>query len=371
VEFGLFAMPEHFPWENWTLAFDRDIQTIVRAEQLGFEEFWVGEHHSGGYEPVPAPDLLIAKAAGLTHRIRLGTGTVNLPYHDPFMVAERLAFLDHLTHGRLLYGLGSGALLSDRALMQMPAEESRPRMLEAISVIERLLTTREPFTHDGRFWQFTERRLQVPPYQAQPQIAIAGLTGTHNFAMCGERGYLPLSVYFTPTNIESNAGVPDLVAHAKALVEAAERAGRDPQLARAEWRITREVYVSDSREQALKEIREGVKASYDYLLKFGLGPMMKRDASMADADLTFEWMVDNIPWILGSPAECIEQVEALNDAVGGFGVLLINNRDWTTSDRWHRSLELFARYVMPMFRQREHRALRGELVESALKLVQQ
>jgi len=371
VEFGLFAMPEHFPWENWTLAFDRDIDTIVRAEQLGFEEFWIGEHHSGGYEPVPAPDLLLAKASGLTHRIRLGTGTVNLPYHDPFLVAERLAFLDHLTHGRLLYGLGAGALLSDRDLMKMDPEQSRPRMLEAMDVIERLFASREPISHHGEFWQFENRRLQVPPYQAHPPIAVAGLTGTHNFKMCGERGYLPLSVYFTPTHIEANPGIPDLVAHGKALVEAAESAGRDPELARSQWRITREVYVSDSREQAFEEIREGVRASYDYLIALGVGPLIKRDAAMAEADLTFEWMAENVPWIIGTPSDCIEQIQGIYDAVGGFGVLLINNRDWTTSDRWHRSLELFARKVMPAFRHREHQALRRDLADYAVSLLQE
>jgi limonene 1,2-monooxygenase len=370
MEFGLFAMPEHYPWENWTLAYDRDLATIVKAEQLGFEEFWIGEHHSGGYEPIPAPDLFLAKAAGLTSRIRLGTGTVNLPYHDPFIVAERLAFLDHLLHGRLLYGLGGGGLPSDRELLGMPGEESRPRTQEAIDIIERLLTTREPFSVDGRFWQFRERRLQVAPYQAEPPIAVAGLTGTHNFTLCGERGFIPLSVYFTPAAVEANPGVPDLAAHGAALEDGARAAGRDPAAARARWRITRECYVADSRGQALDDIRAGVRASYEYLLALGLGALMKRDQAMRDADLTFEWMVENVPWIVGTPDECIDQIGSLDEAVGGFGVLLINNRDWTTSDLWHRSLERFARQVIPAFRARDHQELRRELAAQALARAQ-
>src|SRR5690606_34999241 len=99
VKFGIFAMPEHPRIENWTLAFDRDIAEMVEAERLGFDEYWIGEHHSGGYENVPVPEFMIAKASAVTSRIRLGTGVVNLPYQDPFKVAERMAFLDRLTHG--------------------------------------------------------------------------------------------------------------------------------------------------------------------------------------------------------------------------------------------------------------------------------
>ncbi len=366
MRFGFFAMPEHFPWENWTLAYDRDIDRMVRAEQLGFDEFWIGEHHSGGYEPVPVPELMIAKASALTARIKLGTGVVNLPYHDPFLVAERLAFLDHLTHGRLLYGVGGGGLPSDRALFGLPAEEARPRMLEAIDVIERVLAAREPISHEGTFWRFENRRLQVPPFQAQPKLAIAGLTGTHNFTTCGQRGYAALSVYFTPVLIEANPGVPDLVDHGRALAQAAEEAGRDPDEARDDWRISREVYVAESRSQALDDIRDGVRASYDYLMRLGLGPLMKRDAAMPDADVTFEWMADNIPWIIGSPEECVDQIGSLYEAVGGFGTLLINCRDWVDDAQFHRSMELFARQVVPAFREREHQDLRRSLARDAL-----
>ena len=366
MQFGLFAMPEHPPNENWTLSYDRDIDDIVYAEKLGFHEYWIGEHHTGGFENIPMPELLIAKASALTSRIRLGTGVVNLPYHDPFLVAERLAFLDHLTHGRLEYGFGGGGLPTDRALFGLPAEEATPKTNEALDIICRLLTSSEPLTHCGKFFHVENKRLQVQPYQEHPPIAIAGLTGTHNFARCGERGWKPLSVYFTPITLDDNPGVPDLVGHAKAIVTAAEAVGRDPARARALWRITREVYVSDSRDQALADIRAGVRQSYEYLLGLGLGALMKKDCRMADAELTFEWMVDNVPWIIGSPEACVRQIHELNEAVGGFGCFLINARDWVTTDRWNRSLELFARYVVPQFSRRENMALRRELADVAL-----
>jgi limonene 1,2-monooxygenase len=192
------------------------------------------------------------------------------------------------------------------------------------------------------------------------------MSGTHNFELCGQRGYAALSIYFTPARIIDNPGMPDLIAQGAALAAAAEAKGHDPAKARSDWRICREVYVSDSKNAAMAEIRETLKQSYDYLFKLGLAPLMKTDASMADADVTFDWMVEHIPWIIGSPAECVTQLGELHEAVGGFGTLLFNSREWVTVDRWYRSLELFARYVSPHFRRLDDQRFRAELAEDAL-----
>lgn len=366
MKFGIFTMPEHPPQENWTLSYDRDIADIVYAESLGFTEYWIGEHHTGGYENVPAAEYMIAKASALTSRIRLGTGVINLPYHEPFLVAERLAFLDHLTHGRLEYGFGGGGLPTDRALFQMPAEEATPRTNEALEIIWKLLTSEGPVDYEGVYWKYENRQLQVGPYQEVPPFAVAGLTGTHNYAKCGGRGWKALSVYFAPLFADKNQYAPDLRQHAEALTTAAAQAGLDPDVARQNWRISREVYVSDSRNQAMNEIREGVHRSYEYLLGLGLGALMKPDIEMPDAELTFEWMAETIPWIIGSPEDCIRQIREVEETVGGFGTLLINARDWVTTDRWNRSLELFARYVVPQFQRNQHMQRRLALANVAL-----
>lgn len=348
MRFGIFAMPEHPPWENWSLSFERDLEEIRKAEWLGFDEFWIGEHHSGEYENVPVPELMIAKASALTSRISLATGVVNLPYHDPFLVAERLAFLDHLTHGRLIYGFGASGLPTDWALFGLEGSDMRPRMDEALDVISQLVAGEEPVTYEGRFWRGENRRLQVRPYKNRvPEIALAGLTSLASFQRAAEQGWSSLSIYFTPPRYANNPSFPDLAAHGRALDETAAAAGRDPVEGRRNWRVVREVYVADDRETALREIRRGVAGSYDYLLGLGLGPLMKLDESQADDEVTFEWMVDAIPWIVGSPEECVRQVEQLYEEVGGFGTLVLNSRDWVTTDRKYRSLELFARYCMP------------------------
>ncbi|AWK76295.1 LLM class flavin-dependent oxidoreductase (plasmid) [Rhodococcus oxybenzonivorans] len=363
MKFGLFAMPNHLPHENWTLSYDWHIAEIVKAEELGFDEYWIGEHHTGGRENVPSPELLLAKASALTSRIRLGTGVVSLPYQDPFLVAERMAFLDHLTHGRLEYGFGGGGLPTDRALFEVPAEEARARTDEALEIVWKFLTSDDPVSYDGKYWTYKERRIQVAPYQDVPPFAVAGLTGTHNYAKCGERGWKSMSTFISPVNTDKNPAAPDLRAHAEAMCNAAQEAGRDPAQARENWRISREVYVSDSKDQAIKEIRQNAEEFYKgYLFPLGISGILKTDENMADADLTVEWMIENSPWIIGSPEDCVRQINELNEQVGGFGTLLINSAGWVTMDRWTRSLELFSRYVAPHFQpnQRIQRRLESQ-----------
>ncbi|MGA7419655.1 MAG: LLM class flavin-dependent oxidoreductase, partial [Acidimicrobiales bacterium] len=196
MRFGLFLMPEPFPWSNWTLSYDLKLEEMALADRLGYDEVWVGEHHTGAYENIPAPDIFIAKASAVTHRIGLGTGTINLPYHDPFMVAERLAFLDHLTHGRLIYGFGGGGLVSDKRFFKLDPNEGTPRLREALDIIEALYASTDYINFDGKFWNLDHKRIQVRPYQEFPQFAIAGMSGVHNFDLCGSRGYGALSIYF-------------------------------------------------------------------------------------------------------------------------------------------------------------------------------
>lgn len=350
MEFGLFMMPEHFPWDNWHVSWHQDLEEVVNAENLGFDEFWIGEHHSDNYEPVPSPEIMIAMAAAMTKRIKLGTGVINLPYHnDPFLVAERMAYLDNMIKGRLIYGFGGGALPSDYALFNLPREEARPRLDESIEIIRKLLTSREPQSWNGRHYKGENRKLMIGPYKGKdPHFGMAGLTSLSTYEYCGKHGWDALSIYFTPPKFTNNPA-PSLCDMGKAMSSAAEAAGRDPLEARRNWKIVRECYVHPKgREAALDEIRAGVANSYDtYLFKVGLRPFMKIDINDPDEKVDLEYMAKNVQWIVGNPQECVDQIHHLYEEVGGFGTLIINNRDWVLQQEKRRSLELFARYVMP------------------------
>ena len=108
LRFGVFLAPFHPTDESPTLQLHRDLQLAEQLDQLGYDELWIGEHHSGAYETISSPELFIAAAAERTRNIRLGTGVVSLPYHHPLMVADRISQLDHQTRGRVMFGVGPG-----------------------------------------------------------------------------------------------------------------------------------------------------------------------------------------------------------------------------------------------------------------------
>ena len=121
---------------------------------------------------MPAPEMVLAKASAHAHRIRLGTSVISVPFHHPFHVAERMAFLDHLTRGRAILGVGPCALVTDKKLFGLPNEKLYPMMAESVDIIVRLLETPEPIDYDGRFWSFKQMRLQLRSYQ-QPRMPLA------------------------------------------------------------------------------------------------------------------------------------------------------------------------------------------------------
>jgi limonene 1,2-monooxygenase len=349
MKFGMFSMPERWPWDNWSLSFDRIAEEAKLYDKLGYDEIWYGEHHSGGYENIPAPEMLIANIAPETDDINLATGAVATPIHDPFLVATRLAFLDQLTKGRLICGLGGASFPSDQIMFSVNDDTMRDEMAEAFDIIETYLNAEEPTSYEGEYWQYEDRIVQVPPYQDDLQFAMPGLSTLNSYETSGREGYIGLTPEFSPPRMENNPHVPSLLDMARALEQSAESAGRDPKEARKNWRIVREVYVAESKEEAIKDIRAGAEQTYDYLKGVGLGDLMKTDLNMSDGDVTIEWMIENVPWIIGSPEDCIKQIKALYEEVGGFGGLLFTEHDWVPSYKWERSVELFAREVMPAF----------------------
>jgi len=354
MRFGIYAMSERFPWENWSLGFDLDIDEIQKAEALGFSEYWTGEHHAIPYEAAADPLLMLAKASAVTDRIMLAPGIVQAPIHDPFKTAERLAQVDHLSHGRLIYGIGGGTV-PELEMFNVDREEKRDRMTEFIEIVETYHREDEPVTYDGDFWSYSERQIMMQPHQRpHPPIAVPGATSPYSFELAGREGYIPLSISYTMANGRENPEFHSLVEQAETMREAAADAGNDPDEVIDRWRVFREVYVAESREQALEDIREGATETYLNFLRdnAGFAPMMKTDPEMDDEEVTLEYLIDESPWIIGSPDECIEQIEELRDEIGDFGrMIIVSRKSWMPTDRWYRSLERFARYVMPAFKE--------------------
>src|SRR5665213_261784 len=188
---GVFMSPFHRLEESVTVAMERDVQLIEWLDMLGYEEAWVGEHHSSGYETVASPELFIATAAARTQRIRLGTGVISLPYHNPLMVANRILQLDHMTRGRVIFGAGPGLLASDAAMLGIDPMVQRDRMVQSLDVILRLFVG-ETVTETTDWYTLVEARAHLLPYsRPRPEVAVAssytpsggGLAGRYGLAM--------------------------------------------------------------------------------------------------------------------------------------------------------------------------------------------
>ncbi|MGE0629516.1 MAG: LLM class flavin-dependent oxidoreductase [Hyphomicrobiaceae bacterium] len=343
MKFSFFMMPCHHPRENPALAFQRDIELIQFADYLGFDEFMIGEHHSGGWETMPAPEMALAMAAAKAQRIRLGTSVFSAPFHHPFHLAERMCFLDHLTRGRAILGVGPCSLVTDKILFNMDESVLYPMLHESIDVIVRLLESPEPISHRGRFWQFSDMRLQLRSFQ-QPRLPLAlPSAGTReNLELIGRHGM----IWMCPAG--KNRGSSNQQLERWQIVEAAaHKAGRTAD--RGNWRMTTYMYLADTVDRAWDDIRTGMMREVEYFSSIGLRGLFQEHPDQPFEQFTPESVVDRRDWVIGTPDDAIRWIERKQEETGGFGGVMLTAHEWTDFERIRRSTEMFARYVMPRF----------------------
>jgi limonene 1,2-monooxygenase len=194
LDFGIFLAPFHPVRENPTLSLRRDFELIERLDELGYDEAWIGEHHSGGYEIIASPEIFIAAAAERTAHIRLGTGVVSVPYHHPLMVADRIMQLDHQTRGRAMFGIGPGALPSDAFMMGIDVARQREMMDEAIAALVPLLRG-ERIDMETDWFKLKGAQLQLRPYtRPHIEIAVASQVSPAGARAAGKYGLSMLSI---------------------------------------------------------------------------------------------------------------------------------------------------------------------------------
>ncbi len=353
MNLGFFMMPLHPPAKSRTQGFDEDIELAVLAEDYGFTEGWIGQHLSNSWEPIPSNDLFIAHALARTRSIRLGGAVTLVPQHHPVNVALRLAFLDHLSHGRLNCAFGQGGTPNDWELFDLPDPKMQGLMtVEGVDMILKLWQAEAPFDFQGRFWhikmEHTIKELGVGemlrPYQRpHPPIGMSvikekSLAGK----MAGQRGYMPISSNLVPSSTVAK--------HWPLYCAGAEEAGRtSPD--RSIWRVSRTIFVAESSQEAWDYVLEGTfYDSYKYLTtlmkSIEMSHLMKADPGMPDAELTPEYFIRNV-CIVGNVRECIAQIQSLREETGGFGTLLMITHDWDDKAKWLRCMELLANQVVP------------------------
>jgi alkanesulfonate monooxygenase SsuD/methylene tetrahydromethanopterin reductase-like flavin-dependent oxidoreductase (luciferase family) len=352
IKYGMFIMPFHAVEKPLAQGYDEDLELIIKAEELGFAEFWIGEHHTMKYETIVMPEIFIGRALGETKTIRLGPAPVCLNQHHPAMVAGRLAFLDHLSKGRLNLCFGPGSVTADQELFGVDPKDGGTMTGEAIEVILKLWASEPPYEHKGKHWQFQLKDnvdeetligyVHKPLQQPHPPIAIPGMSpNSYSLKMAGVRGFQPFSHCLIAGNVVAD--------NWQTYETAALEAGRQPE--RADWKVARSIFLADTTAEAVELARRNsLGQNYEYIGRLfdkGLGRRIyKRDLEMPDAECNMDFLMGE-QIIAGDVEEVLRRLLILIEETGTFGTLVLMSYDWDDKQSWVRSMELFAHELMP------------------------
>ena len=338
LRFGIFLAPFHPIDENPAAALRRDFELVEWLDQLGYDEAWIGEHHSAGFEIIASPELFIAAAAERTKNIRLGTGVSSLPYHHPLMLADRIMQLDYQTRGRVMFGVGPGALPSDAFMMGIDPLKQRDMMDEAIGVLVPLLRG-ETVSYECEWFKLREARLQLVPYtQPHVEICVASQVSPSGARAAGKHGLGLLSIGATTTG-----GFNALASNWQICEERAAEFGQTVD--RNAWRLVAPMHVAETRDKARENVKFGLEKWLRYFQEVAALPL----APPGEVDNAIDALIRSGLVVIGDPDDAIAQLERLEKQSGGYGCFLQMVHNWADFAQTKRSYELIARYVMPRF----------------------
>ncbi|HET6916232.1 MAG TPA: LLM class flavin-dependent oxidoreductase [Acidimicrobiales bacterium] len=350
LRFGIFLAPFHPAGQNPTLALERDMELIVRLDQLGYDEAWIGEHHSAGFEIIASPEVFIAALSQRTRHIKLGTGVSSLPYHHPLILADRMVLLDHITRGRVMFGVGPGALPSDAFMMGIDPNRQREMMEESLEAILALLTSDEPVNMQTDWFTLRDARLQLRPYtHPRFDVAVAAQVSPAGPRAAGRFGASLLSLGAT-----SAGGFDVLGAHWQTCEERAEKFGTTVD--RRSWRLVGPMHIRETEEQARADVEHGLADWVRYFQEVAALPIAPETD---DHTTLLEAMNASGIAVIGTPDMAAAQIQRLIDQSGGFGTYLFMAHEWADREATLASYELFAKEVMPRFQRSSERAVRS------------
>lgn len=341
-----FMNPKRSPREVFAWAVD---QAVV-ADQVGMEEYWLGEHAVQSWESIPNPELVIAAAALQTERVKLAPGAHLLPYHQPGSLAVQVSWLSHVTEGRYILGVGAGAYPDDAVIRGIRDMSKNHAMeLEAIEIIQRLWKDEE-FWFEGEFWNAGltpvdphHPRRSLRPFGDGITIGVTGLSAkSSSIQFAGERGYLPLSVY---------SGDQFVRQHWDTYSAAAETSGNPAD--RALHHVVRDVLVADTDAEAKRlAIQGGMGQAWaEYILpvykRFGILGGLVKHPDMDPNDIDLDYLAEHV-WLVGSVDTVRAKLGEFAHSVGGFGVIMPYSYDYIdAAEAWNESQRLLVQEVLP------------------------
>ncbi len=352
INYGMFVMPYHYPDTPLAQCYDEDLEAVILCDQLGFSEYWIGEHHTILREAIPLPEAFIARALPETESIRLGAAPTCLNQHNPGAVASRLAFMDHLTKGRLNLCFGPGSTASDMELFGLDFAAASAMTREAIDMILTLWSSEPPYEIKGDFWHIDMTGqhaedigfgyIHKPFQKPHPPIAMPAMSrNSGSMKTAGKYGFQPFAAALVTAN--------RIGSFWETYAEAAAAAGRTPD--RADFKVCRAIFLADTTREAEERARTNAMGeNFDYIgrvLDKGLGrDIYKRDELMSDSEIDMDYFMKELI-IAGDVDHVLQRLLEMMEETGPFGTLVAMGYDWDDRDAWIRSNELFARELMP------------------------
>ncbi len=333
---GVFMAPFHPTDEDPTLCIHRDLELMEHLDRLGYEEAWIGEHHSAGFEIIPSPEVFIAAAAERTKRIKLGTGVISLPYHNPLTTANRIIQLDHQTRGRIMFGVGPGLLPSDAFQLGIDPSVQRDRMVEGLEVILDLFNGKR-VTKKTDWFNLDNAICQVKPYTwPHPEICVASSVTPSGGKLAGKHGFGMLCVAATQAGGYDALGINWKIAN-----EVAAENGRtmNPEA----LRLVGPVHLAETKEKAMENVRFGYYKWAQYFAN--LSPLNVNQDPNEDP---LERGLREGTIVVGTPDDAIAQIRRLQEKQGEFGCFLQLAHNWAPFEETKKSYEMWQRYVTPV-----------------------
>src|SRR6187399_2324642 len=355
MNLGFFTMPIHPLEKDWRVSLREDREAFILADELGYVEGYVGEHHTDRAENITSSMMFICTLIEATKRIKLGTGTVNMPNNHPAAVAANAAMLDHMLDGRFILGISPGGLLSDAEVFGNLDADRNAMFLECINQVLEIWQSEPPYNIKGKYWNsIIERQLMLdlgqgympkPLQKPHPPIVVTAVAPfSKGVTEAAARGWDPISANFLmPIWVKS---------HWPKYVEGCERIGKkaDP----ANWRVAKSIFVADDDKTAEAYVN-APNSPYRYyynslvtkLKKNGRSELFKTSRDMPDDAVTTDMVCKELI-IHGSPQKVADQLLAFRDQIGDFGTLLYAGKDWLDRDLGRRSMILLAEKVLPL-----------------------
>jgi len=326
VRFSVFSVTDHYPDQPRGIAefYDQLIDEVVLAEELGFESFFIAEHHFHEYGIVPSPPALLGAAAARTSRIGLGVAVSVLPFHHPMVAAEEYALLDQLSKGRLRLGVGSGYLQHEFEGFLIDPAEKRARFEEALEIML-LAWSGEPVTYQGRHHRVDGARIAVTPAQRpHPPLWTAILRPEAAWHVGRQGRDIMLIPYAT------SATVADLGQVISEFGRGRAESGAPP----GDVAVAMHTYVAERADQARPEAEDAL----DRYVRTRLYAKRRSYDELEEAGLI----------LFGDPEQVSRHIEHLR-ALGTTHLLVLANFGALQAERVRASMERFAKSVMPLF----------------------